>query len=251
MKVLSLFSGGGLGDYGLELAGMQIVGQVEIDHYCQKILKLRWPDVPKWTDIKNVRGEEVLEQCGAVDLISGGFPCQPFSSAHNTKSKGGGKEDNRYLWPEMFRLISEIRPTWVLAENVPGIIRFALDDVCSDLESQGYETLSIVFPAHALGANHKRDRLWIIGNSGSVGRPRLQQLRKDAREIEARREGIAGSANEQLNDSLEWRTWPIKPFLRREDDGFANRVDRLKLLGNGQVVQVVEWIGRRIMEFNG
>src|SRR3990170_7573261 len=100
MKVLSLFSGGGLGDYGLELAGMEIVGQVEIDDYCQKILKLRWPDVPKWTDIKNVTGKEILERVGTVDLISGGFPCQDISLA----GAGAGIDGEQSgLWKEMFR----------------------------------------------------------------------------------------------------------------------------------------------------
>ena len=86
MRVLSLFSGGGLGDYGLTLAGMEIVGQVEIDEYCQKILSLRWPEVPKWRDIRDVKGSEVIERCGAIDLISGGFPCQDISAA----GRGGG-----------------------------------------------------------------------------------------------------------------------------------------------------------------
>jgi DNA (cytosine-5)-methyltransferase 1 len=85
MKVFSLFSGGGLGDFGLEKAGMEVAGQCEIDEYCQKILNLRWPDVPKWRDIKNVTGKEVFEKCGRIDLVSGGFPCQPHSVAGKRK----------------------------------------------------------------------------------------------------------------------------------------------------------------------
>ena len=154
MKLGSLFSGGGLGDFGFMAAGFDIRWQVEIDEYCQKILALRYPESEKYRDIKTLRGSE-LEK---VDIITGGFPCQPFSVAGRQK----GKDDNRYLWPEMLRVIDEVRPRWVVGENVPGIINLALDTVCADLESKGYEVWPIVFPSHALGAWHKRDRLWIV-----------------------------------------------------------------------------------------
>lgn len=161
MKVGSLFSGGGLGDLGFMMAGMEIAFQVEIEDYCQKILKLRWPDVPKWRDIKDVRGSELP----AVDIITGGFPCQSFSVAGQRR----GKEDVRWLWPEMFRIICEVGPRWVVGENVPGIIGLALDDVLSDLESEGYETTTLVFPAHVVPPQvpHRRERVWIIAKSRS------------------------------------------------------------------------------------
>lgn len=154
MKLGSLFSGGGLGDFGFMAAGMEVAWQCEIDDYCQKILELRYPESKKYRDIKQLKGGE-LEP---VDIITGGFPCQPFSVAGKQK----GKEDNRYLWPEMLRVIDECRPRWVVGENVPGIINLALDTVCADLEAKGYEVWPIVFPSHAVGAWHKRDRLWLV-----------------------------------------------------------------------------------------
>ena len=153
MKLGSLFSGGALGDFGFLAAGFDIRWQVEIDPYCQKILALRYPESKKYHDIKTLQGKE-LE---AVDIITGGFPCQPFSVAGKRK----GQDDNRYLWPEMLRVIKECRPRWVVGENVPGIVNMAHDIVCSDSEMQGYEVWPIIFPAHALGAWHKRDRIWI------------------------------------------------------------------------------------------
>ena len=240
MKVLSLFSGGGLGDYGLELAGMEIVGQVEIDDYCQKILKLRWPDVPKWTDIKNVRGEEVVSQCGAIDLISGGFPCQPHSNIGHRK----GNQDERDLWSEMFRVIKEVKPRFVVGENVSGIIGTILDKVLSDLESQDYQTITLVFPAHSIGAPHLRERLFIMANTKSnkpngVERKAESVNAKRFSRMEFKRNALASGRN----------FWTTESSMGRVANGIANRVDRLKLLGNGQVVQVVEWIGKQIMEY--
>src|SRR3990167_9719495 len=112
MRVLSLFSGGGLGDFGVKLADMEIVGQVELDDYCQKILALRWPEVPQFTDVKTFDGNAFVRKHGQPDIISGGPPCQPFSVAGKRK----GASDDRNLWPEMFRIISEVGPSWVLFE---------------------------------------------------------------------------------------------------------------------------------------
>lgn len=167
MKVGSLFSGGGLGDFGFLATGMEIAWQCEIDDYCQKILALRYPESKKYKDIKQLKGDE-LEP---VDLVAGGFPCQPFSIAGNQR----GREDDRYLWPEMCRVISEVRPPWIVGENVPGIISLSLDDVLNDLETLGYETASFVFPAHALGAPHRRDRLWIVGHAQHFRRSGVQE----------------------------------------------------------------------------
>jgi DNA (cytosine-5)-methyltransferase 1 len=110
MKVGSLFSGGGLGDFGFMAAGFEIAWQCEIDDYCQKILALRYPESKKYRDIKTLKGDE-LER---VDVITGGFPCQPFSTA----GKRRGTDDNRHLWPEMFRIIRECRPRWVIADGI-------------------------------------------------------------------------------------------------------------------------------------
>ena len=169
MRVLSCFSGVGLGDYGLELAGMTIVGQIEIDEYCQKILKLRWPDVPKWGNIKSVTGKEIIEKCGRIDLISGGFPCQPFSTA----GKRNGETDSRHLWPHMARIIREVKPRYVLAENVPGLLSISdgrvFGEVVRDLAESGYCVEWDCIPASALGAPHRRDRVWIMAYAEMFG----------------------------------------------------------------------------------
>lgn len=157
MKFVSLFAGIGGFDLGLERAGMQCVGQVEIDKKCQLVLAKHWPNVKRISDIRDVKGDEF----GTVDLICGGFPCQPFSTAGKRK----GQTDDRYLWPEMLRVIQAIRPAWVIGENVAGIISLALDQVHSDLESIGYQVQSFIIPACAVGAPHRRDRVWVVANS--------------------------------------------------------------------------------------
>jgi DNA (cytosine-5)-methyltransferase 1 len=157
MTVGSLFSGIGGFDLGLERAGMEVKWQVEIDPFCNKVLAKHWPDVKRYGDIRNV-GKDNLE---SVDLICGGFPCQPFSSA----GKQRGEADDRYLWPEMLRVISEVNPTWIIGENVAGIISMAIDQVLSDLEGLGFETQAVVVPACSLGAIHIRQRVWILAHS--------------------------------------------------------------------------------------
>jgi DNA (cytosine-5)-methyltransferase 1 len=157
MKFGSLFAGIGGFDLGLERAGMECVWQVEKDPYCNKVLAKHWPDVRRFEDVREV-GRDNLEP---VELIVGGFPCQPFSVA----GKRQGKDDDRHLWPEMLRIITELRPTWVIGENVAGLVNLGLDGVLSDLEAQGYETRTFNIPASAVGAYHQRQRLWIVGYS--------------------------------------------------------------------------------------
>ena len=158
---LSLFSGIGGLDLAAEMAGFRTVGQCEWANYPTKVLEKHWPDVPRWRDIRTLTGESFYEKTGmrTVDVISGGFPCQPFSVA----GKRRGKEDDRYLWPEMLRVISELRPTWVVGENVAGIINMALDTVLADLENEGYEGGAALIPACGVDAPHRRERCAIVG----------------------------------------------------------------------------------------
>ncbi|EPS6244936.1 DNA cytosine methyltransferase, partial [Escherichia coli] len=158
---LSLFSGIGGLDLAAEWAGFTTVGQCEWADYPTKVLEKHWPDVPRWRDIRTLTKESFHEKTGlrTVDIISGGFPCQPFSVA----GKRRGKEDDRYLWPEMLRVISDLRPAWVVGENVAGIVNMALGQVCADLESEDYSVQAFIIPACAVDAPHRRDRCAIIG----------------------------------------------------------------------------------------
>lgn len=157
MNHASLFSGIGGFDLAAKWIGWNNIFQVEKDPWCQSILAKHFPNTERYLDIKEFRGEKYR---GSVDVISGGFPCQPFSVAGKQK----GKEDDRYLWPEMLRVIREIQPTWVVGENVPGIISMALDQVYVDLENEGYTVQAFIIPAASVNAVHKRDRVWIIAN---------------------------------------------------------------------------------------
>lgn len=154
MKFISLFSGIGGFDLGFERAGMECVAQVEIDEFCQKVLAKHWPNVPKFKDVKDV-GKHNLP---ATDVIVGGFPCQPHSYA----GKRRGAADDRNLWPEYLRVIEELRPGFVVGENVPGLITTMLDQILSDLEGIGYTCQAFVIPACAFDAPHRRNRVFIL-----------------------------------------------------------------------------------------
>lgn len=160
---LSLFSGIGGLDLAGEMAGFMTVGQCEWADFQTKVLEKHWPDVPRWRDIRTLTGASFYERTGlrTVDVISGGFPCQPFSLA----GKRAGKDDDRYLWPEMLRVIRELVPAWVIGENVPGIVNLALDEVLSDLESEEYEAQTFIIPACGVDAPHKRERVAIVAHA--------------------------------------------------------------------------------------
>ena len=200
MNVLDLFSGTGGFSLGLEAAGMQTAAFCEADPDCRELLAHRWPGIPIYDDIRTLTGDQIEQDVGAIDVICGGFPCQPFSVA----GKRIGIHDDRHLWPEMLRVIKEVRPSWVIGENVAGIGSMALDAgeivvesrsitrdpdgdhyaavlsrqetmllnaICEDLEAAGYDVQPFDIPACAVGALHRRHRIWIVAHSEfSAGR---------------------------------------------------------------------------------
>ena len=297
MKVLDLFSGIGGFSLGLERAGMETVAFCEFDKKAQLVLKKHWPDVPIFDDVRGLNGKQIREEIGAVQLICGGFPCQPFSVAGQQR----GQEDDRHLWPEYFRIIQEIQPRWVLCENVTGIINMELDQVLSDLEGENYSHQSLIIPACAVNAPHRRDRVWIIarrnamGNSeyngssttkesrspssisdnspqgenktfqskGTSGRSNIKNVAnpnnprdrtsrhenfKDREKADQRRGKQPLNQFGRHSKNGNGGNWGTEPDVGRVAHGIPRRVDRLKQLGNAVVPQVVEQIGRAIME---
>lgn len=178
----SLFSGIGGFDLASKRVGWKNIFQVEIEEKARKILQKHFPDTQRYADIKDFDGRQYARH---IDIISGGFPCQPFSAAGKRK----GSADDRAIWFEMFRVVSEIRPRWVVAENVSGLLTIesgmAFERVCTDLESEGYAVQSFIIPACAVGAPHRRNRVWIVAhqntNSGTDGRIEAQRRQKQHR----------------------------------------------------------------------
>lgn len=259
---IDLFSGIGGFALACQWAGIETEVFCENDKFCQRVLKKHWPGVPIVEDIKTFDG---TAYAGAF-ILTGGFPCQPFSCA----GKRGGKEDDRYLWPEMFRVITEARPRWVLAENVTGIIKMELDNVLADLEAEGYATGTLIIPACAVNALHRRDRVWIVANCQGKRMEGVwaQREQESTLPIEASISGCNdirackfcgyefdhellgkyGCPNCEGRGADGGRE--IEPNMDRDVYGVSYRMDRLKALGNAIVPQVAHEIIKTIMEID-
>jgi len=274
MKHLDLFSGIGGFALAAKWLGIETVAFCEIEEFPQKVLKKNFPHIPIHNDVRKT--DEFVQYRGETDILTGGYPCQPFSVA----GKRRGEEDDRHLWPAMLEIIKTVRPSWVLAENVAGHIKMGLDQVLSDMEGEGYSARAVVVPACAVNAPHRRDRVWIIANtSGSGERGEREEPGNEGRSSsEIRGEGIrqedgekrsirSNSTTSNATDSKGGRTrkcrncnhgdggeesgrcvdwWATEPAVGRLVDGIPDRVDRLKGLGNAIVPQVAYEIMRAI-----
>jgi len=313
MRVLDLFSGIGGISLGLERAGMHTVAFCEIEPFQRAVLRKHWPEVPIYEDIRTVSGD-VLRRAGiaGIDIVAGGFPCQDISVAG--KGLGIERGERSGLWREMFRIIRELMPRWVLAENVPALRTRGADLVIADLESAGYAVWPVVVGAWSVGAPHKRDRVWIVAYRNGMREPQpegrvrtvggrvehgseeladAEQMRRGARpgisgdeesagrgRDESARRGVehsgsagleerhsASVAGEATHASRRHRAFPAGPGGEQHPweaprlewpvgsatDGLSERLVRfanrhtLKSAGNSVVPQVVEVIGRAIM----
>ncbi len=265
LRVLDLFSGIGGFSLGLErTGGFETVAVCEIEPFPRQVLAKHWPGIPIFNDVRELRGEDVRP----VDVICGGYPCQPFSTA----GKRAGAEDDRHLWPEFSRLVAELRPAWVIGENVAGHISMGLDDVLSDLEGQGYACRTFVIPACAVGAPHRRDRCWIVAHAvrgrarqdGRSDKRRTRTVQSGSGEVQPwldiggggevlahasrqlpHRGGRARDGWAELADGCQWLP---EPDVGRVAHGVPQRVDRLKALGNAVVPPLVTMFGHAILE---
>ena len=220
MNVLDLFSGIGGFSLGLERAGFRTVAFCEIDPYCRAVLRKHWSEIPIHDDIRTLRGNAF----GTVDLVCGGFPCQPFSSAAR------GRNNATDLWPQMARVIGECRPRWVIAENVPGLGIDGIDRVAADLESLAYAVRVFDLDSAPFGRQRERRRIFFVADANRNREPRLSINAPMASVCEISRCGETDDAG-----------------TVGMDDGLPGRVDRLRALGNAVVPQIPEMIGRAIM----
>jgi DNA (cytosine-5)-methyltransferase 1 len=251
MNVLDLFSGVGGFSLGLERAGMRTVAFCEIEPYCQAVLRKHWPGVPVFPDVRKFRTSSGNWDHWAIDVICGGFPCQDISVA----GKGVGIDGSRSgIWSEYARIIGEVRPTYVIVENVATLLGRGLGRVLGDLAALGFDAEWHCIPASAIGAPHRRDRVWIVAHSD-----RGRQLQpQGCEQNERRRVGNGGQdvayANDRslLGSAIAWpqcHPWLAEPNVGRVAHGVPARVDRLRALGNAIVPQIAEIIGKAIMAY--
>jgi DNA (cytosine-5)-methyltransferase 1 len=273
LRHLDLFSGIGGFSLGLErTGGFETVGFCDNDKKTHLVLKKHWPNVPIYDDVSTLKGSDL----GTIDIITGGFPCQDLSVA----GKGAGLAGARSgLWFEFHRLIKETQPKWVIAENVAVLRSRGLDQVLRSLDEIGYDAEWHCIPASAVGAPHRRDRIWIVAYpsklqcDGSKDNPRISVEPEEKPKLRnsSGKETLAYSASIGSSGQMEFEQpkyptqivsretikpehgsvsdfWKTEPQLGRVADGIPNRLDRLKQLGNSLVPQIPEMIGYAILQ---
>lgn len=242
MRHQDLFSGIGGFALAARWAGIKTVGFCEIEEFPRKVLQKNFPNVPIHRDIHDLDGSDYA----GIDIITGGYPCQPFSVAGNR----GGTKDPRHLWPEMLRVITQARPAWVVCENVTGHVTLGLDKVLTDMAEQGYTGRPFIIPACAKNAQHRRERLWLVFNSDRTyaagsKRPEREDICIEKREASEDVEKGDFWVGELEPREITPRAATYAESLR-ELDGIPDWVDRNKALGNSIVPQVAYEILRAI-----
>ncbi len=280
LRVLDLFSGIGGFSLGLErTGGFRTVAFCEIESYCCRVLGHHWPGVPIYNDIRTLTAARLVADGIRVDVICGGFPCQGVSEAG---LRTGLQDPRSGLWREYSRLIGEIRPSYVIVENVSELLRdgYGLGEVLGDLAQIGYDAEWHSIPALAIGADHIRERVWIIAYPNSAGSEPVHQRRGQQCQEEVGEDAAAANADadsarlqgrllarpirEDARNISAWLGLALSaapafpgldgagsPVLGRGEDGIPDRVDRMHALGNAVVPQIPEIIGRAILEAEG
>lgn len=239
MKHLGLFEGIGGFSLAARWMGWETIAWCEINPFCQQVLKHHFPNAAPHSDIITT---DFTVYRGMVDILTGGFPCQPVSNIGLQL----GDADPRYLWPQYRRAIREIAPPWVVPENVHGLLTWnggeLFRQICEDLEADGYEVCPVVLPASGAGAGHQRNRIWIIAHSAER---RLE--RRERRNTEGYREAADRSVPALVEDR-DWTAY-ARSFIHRGVHGLPNRVDRTAALGNAIVPQVAHQIFQAIQQY--
>ena len=245
LNVIDLFSGIGGFSLGLHNSDprFKTIAFCEIDPFCQKVLQKNFSGIKIYDDIKDFKNTE------PAFLICGGFPCQGFSQAGLQR----GTKDDRYLWGEMFAVIKQVKPRWIIAENVRGIVTtqdgLAFDTVHSDLESENYEVRAFNLPACGKGAWHRRERIFFIANLSDTNERDAQARCERQRRVRKESEGRRPSSDASISSEIRQRPrgyWNFESDVGRVANGISNRVDRLRGLGNAIVPQVAHEIMKRI-----
>ena len=279
LKILDLFSGLGGFSLGLERTGcFKTTAFCDNNKYSRLLLQKHWKGVKIYNDVREINKEQ-LESDGIQfpDVITGGFPCQPFSVAGKQK----GTSDDRHLWPEMFRIIKEFTPRWIIGENVKGLTNIekgmVFESVCTDLEGEGYEVRAFNIPAAGVGAPHRRERIWIVASLEDSRRSLRSWSKfgeKDENEIRkryadqhqrpgstsesnvadastGRRASQEGEIQTRGNGTEHQGWWSTEPNVGRVANGVSGRVYRLRALGNSIVPQIATEIGYAIIKAEG
>ena len=251
----------GIGGFALGFEWAELSSPVlfcDIEPWSRKILAKHWPDVPIAEDVKELADDPdgLVPDC---DILSAGYPCQPFSLAGERR----GTEDDRHIWPYILSIVKAKRPSWCVFENVYGHVSMGLDEVLSDLEGEGYAARPFIVPACAADAPHRRDRVWLIAHANSKSQSDVTRHAKEGQRLvaDSNSAGLQGRQNARdtrqsraqrdkqsarRSERPDGQNWKPEPAVGRVANGIPRRVDRLRGLGNAIVPQIAMRIGQTI-----